>query len=316
MNLHENKDVFLELVQVTAQNANLPEIYVEKDYWVTNALRNLASSKLSQTVVFKGGTSLSKAHKLIERFSEDIDLAVIDLSQSNSQKRNLIKEIECVAAKGLTQIEDDPRMSKASRFRKTVWHYPRVFNGQNFGQASSNLLIEVAAFVEPQPNIVMTLDSMIAEELANLGKNDLIHLYNLESFGINVLAVERTLTEKILFLAKNSYEQDPISKLSVGIRHLYDINKILKQDKFRDFVLAQGFPSLVNECLVQEANCFKEKEWHDLPLGHAPIFENIDEWAPLLEAAYTGEFENMVYGGLPGFSEVVDSIKFIRNYLN
>lgn len=52
MNLHEDQEAFLGLVQATAQNAQLPEIYVEKDYWVTNALRNLASSDLSPFVVF------------------------------------------------------------------------------------------------------------------------------------------------------------------------------------------------------------------------------------------------------------------------
>jgi predicted nucleotidyltransferase component of viral defense system len=315
MNLHEDKDAFLELVQATAQKAKLPEIYVEKDYWVTNVLRNLASSDLSHTVVFKGGTSLSKAHKLVERFSEDIDLAVIDLSQSGNQKRGLLKNIETVAAKGLTQIKDDLRISKRSRIRKTVWRYPRVVNDQNFGQASSNLLIEVAAFVEPQPNMVMTLESIIAEELSNLGRNDLIDLHGLESFEINVLAVERTLTEKILCLAMKSYDQDPISRLSTGIRHLYDINKILKQGKFRDFILGQEFPVLLDACLVQEADCFGKKEWHDHPLGHAPIFAKIDEWAPSLKAAYTGEFEDMVYGDLPGFGGVVDSVKLIRDSL-
>ncbi|NOR65076.1 MAG: hypothetical protein GQ468_03580 [Candidatus Scalindua sp.] len=315
MNLHEDKDAFLELVQATAQKAKLPEIYVEKDYWVTNVLRNLASSDLSHTVVFKGGTSLSKAHKLVERFSEDIDLAVIDLSQSGNQKRGLLKNIETVAAKGLTQIKDDLRISKRSRIRKTVWRYPRVVNDQNFGQASSNLLIEVAAFVEPQPNMVMTLESIIAEELVNLGRNDLIDIHGLESFEINVLAVERTLTEKILFLAMKSYDQDPISRLSTGIRHLYDINKILKQGKFRDFIFGQEFPVLVDACLVQEADCFGKEEWHDQPLGHAPIFEKIDEWAPSLKTAYTGEFEDMVYGDLPGFGGVVDSVKLIRDSL-
>lgn len=54
----------------------LPEQAVEKDYWVTVMLQLIFDSELSKDIIFKGGTSLSKNGKLIERFSEDIDLAV------------------------------------------------------------------------------------------------------------------------------------------------------------------------------------------------------------------------------------------------
>ena len=54
----------------------LPEQAVEKDYWVTVMLQLIFDSELSEHIIFKGGTSLSKNGNLIERFSEDIDLAV------------------------------------------------------------------------------------------------------------------------------------------------------------------------------------------------------------------------------------------------
>ena len=54
----------------------LPEQAVEKDYWVTVVLQLLFDSELSGSIIFKGGTSLSKCGGLIDRFSEDIDLAV------------------------------------------------------------------------------------------------------------------------------------------------------------------------------------------------------------------------------------------------
>ena len=193
MNLHEDKEVFLDLVQATAQRAQLPEVYIEKDYWVTTVLKNISESELADSLVFKGGTSLSKAHKIVERFSEDIDLAIIDLSISGNQKRRLLKEIEEVATKGLSVVKDDDRTSKASQFRKTVWQYPRQIVGQDFGQASKNLLIEVNAFVEPEPHCQMALESIISEELSRSGKTEFIEHYSLEPFGLNVLALERTL---------------------------------------------------------------------------------------------------------------------------
>lgn len=144
----------------------------------------------------------------------------------------------------------------------------------------------------------------------------LIEQYNLQAFELNVLAVERTLAEKILFLVKKSHEEDPVSKLSTGIRHLYDINKILKQDRLRNIVCTPEFPRLIEECVAQEASCFEKKEWHDLPLKCAPIFENFNKWAPSLERAYYGEFKNLVCGDLPEFSQVKNSIKFIHDSLN
>lgn len=58
MNLHENSQVFTELVIATADSFKIPEVYVEKDYWVTRALMQLSQSEYVEQVVFKGGTSL------------------------------------------------------------------------------------------------------------------------------------------------------------------------------------------------------------------------------------------------------------------
>ena len=64
---------FRDLLRAAAEALNLPIWIVEKDYYVTRALRAL-SEQIGDQFLFKGGTSLSKAWKLIERFSEDIDL--------------------------------------------------------------------------------------------------------------------------------------------------------------------------------------------------------------------------------------------------
>ena len=66
---------FPELVEAAAGDLGIPAAIVEKDYYVTEALRPIAAS-FGDQVLFKGGTSLSKGWKLIDRFSEDIDLYV------------------------------------------------------------------------------------------------------------------------------------------------------------------------------------------------------------------------------------------------
>lgn len=89
MRLHEFPDTFLELIQATAAHIRIPAAHVEKDYWVTRVLKRLHESDYSEAV-FKGGTSLSTVHRLIERFSEDIDLALkTDEGLSESRRRAL-----------------------------------------------------------------------------------------------------------------------------------------------------------------------------------------------------------------------------------
>lgn len=88
MNLHTNKELFTQAITATAQQMKIPEIYIEKDYWVTLALKTIFQSELTTDAVFKGGTALSKCYHIIERFSEDIDLCVLNLLV-NKYKNNI-----------------------------------------------------------------------------------------------------------------------------------------------------------------------------------------------------------------------------------
>jgi predicted nucleotidyltransferase component of viral defense system len=101
MRLHEDTAVFSELIQTTAEAMGLPQVYIEKDYWVTKALKHLSESAHINEVVFKGGTSLSKAYRLIDRFSEDIDLAVFTGNRSDSARKAFLKNIETTVSSGL-----------------------------------------------------------------------------------------------------------------------------------------------------------------------------------------------------------------------
>src|SRR5580658_8377651 len=73
MAAHQRADLFRE----TAERMDIPEAVVEKDFWVCWVLKQIFSIEaLSSRLLFKGGTSLSKIFHAINRFSEDIDLAV------------------------------------------------------------------------------------------------------------------------------------------------------------------------------------------------------------------------------------------------
>ena len=69
MKLHENKNLFRQAVQFTADQMKIPTNYIEKDYWVTYALFTIFNNEIGKDAVFKGGTALSKCYNMIERFS-------------------------------------------------------------------------------------------------------------------------------------------------------------------------------------------------------------------------------------------------------
>ena len=91
MYLHDDKEIFKEIIEQVAAETGRTEIIIEKDYYVTMLLKNLAN-KLSN-VVFKGGTSLSKGYKIINRFSEDIDITFDEhLGEARRKKLKYIKK--------------------------------------------------------------------------------------------------------------------------------------------------------------------------------------------------------------------------------
>lgn len=83
--LHENKEEFTNAVNLASEYFHILPIIAEKDYYVTLILREL--SERQNFIVFKGGTSLSKCHKVIKRFSEDIDITIDSKLTSGQMKK-------------------------------------------------------------------------------------------------------------------------------------------------------------------------------------------------------------------------------------
>ena len=121
MNLHENKEDFTEAVQAVSRGLNISPALVEKDYYVTLVLKRL-NEELSG-LIFKGGTSLSKCHKAINRFSEDIDLTLdsehlkirLRKTQEGKFEKSGLRTSEDIWAKRL-------RCRCGYHMRKDVWH--------------------------------------------------------------------------------------------------------------------------------------------------------------------------------------------------
>lgn len=93
MNLHHDIKLFSDTLRATSQHLDIKLGFVEKDYWITLVLSRLATSKYVSESVFKGGTSLSKGFNLIERFSEDVDIAIISDMLKQAMKSKLLSAL-------------------------------------------------------------------------------------------------------------------------------------------------------------------------------------------------------------------------------
>ncbi len=188
MNLHQNTSDFKELIRLTSEYLNINQAFIEKDYWVTFVLRKLSNSQYKDNFIFKGGTSLSKAYKIIERFSEDVDLAVIVMEGlSNNQLKKLIDSASKELTKDLEEIYFEGFTSKHSRFRKTAHKYPIITESKYYGDILTNLVLEINSFAQPHPNQMMEIESYITTFLKSVGQDDLILKHGLDPFQIRVL---------------------------------------------------------------------------------------------------------------------------------
>lgn len=313
MNLHKDKSEFKDAIIATSQNLEIREVYIEKDYWVTYALKQLANSKYKDIAIFKGGTSLSKALNLIERFSEDIDLALmIPDGTSGNQVKKLIGEIQKTAAGDIPEIQIDGITSKGSKFRKTVHQYDRVVEGSNYGQASDKLLIEINSFANPNPHSLKKIQSYIGTYLIDSGRIDLVKIYELEEFEINVLQLERTYTEKILGLIRASYQDYPIEGLKKKIRHIYDLERITRKTEIREFLQSPAFFDKLNEVKKDDSSNHEfSGDWIDEPLMSNTLFRDVEKTWKQLEYAYQNDFAPLVYGKLPNPNEIIETLKTI-----
>lgn len=127
--LHEDREQFLQALRLTYKQTRQMMQIIEKDYYVTVLLKLLAEK--IPFIVFKGGTSLSKCHKVIRRFSEDIDLT-IDVSLSQGQKKKVKKAILDSAEELGMVIENVDEIRSRRDYNRYVVAYDSVLAAFQF----------------------------------------------------------------------------------------------------------------------------------------------------------------------------------------
>ncbi len=313
MNLHENKELFKDAIIATSQLKGIPEIYIEKDYWVTLALYAIFTSYTEKYCIFKGGTALSKCNHMIDRFSEDIDIVLLKQDdESSNQLKNKLKKITKIVETILPEIEINGITNKKGMIRKTGHSYPKIFEGL-FGQIRDNIIVEATWLGSFEPFENGKVNSLIYEMIIETNQHQIAEEYGLKPFEVKVLSPKRTFCEKIMSLVRFSYTSNPIEDLNNKIRHIYDLNQMLKDKSIKRFFDTEEF----NELLVKVANddmlSFKRgNEWLRNHPGQAIIFKESKSVWDKLKTTYFSIFSKLVYGKLPSEIEILETLKIIK----
>jgi hypothetical protein len=317
MNLHLDKDNFEGAIVATANYFEIPEIFIEKDYWVTYALHQLFHSEVKDLIVFKGGTSLSKCYSIIKRFSEDIDLVVIknDVDTGSDLKRRL-KEITTIIDRLILEIvPDHPNTNKKGSVRKIVYSFPKVGLGGKYGEVKNDITLEVSHLGNFEPNVTKPIRTLIADYINSTPNIELITQFGLGDFEVKALAVERTFCEKIISLIRFSYTESPITDLSNKVRHTYDLTLLLRLDSIKDFVNSDSFGIMLLQVAKDDDKAIpNNKEWLYNHPKEALIFSDTLMVWNILKKVYTGTKFNELLIGIekpPHENDVFETLVFL-----
>lgn len=314
MNLHTDLKLFRQAIQYTSDQMQIPAIYVEKDYWVTFALYTIVKAPIGKDTIFKGGTALSKCYKLIERFSEDIDLVVLrNIGETDSKLKSKLKEISNSIINDLPEVDIEGITRKMGMNRKTAHFYNKLFPGQ-YGQVRDILILESSWLGYYEPFSKKSIISFIGETLEKNEQNETVQNYGLKSFEMNVLEPSRTICEKIMSLVRFSYTESPIQDLKNKIRHTYDIHQLLQHPEFKEFVESEEFTEMLIKVANDDVISFRNNNaWLVNHPNESLFFKEIEAlWKSELMEVYTVDFKNLVYGELPKENEVLENLKYLR----
>ena len=317
--LNLSKEDRLTTLNNAYKKIGLPPKSIEKDWWVTMTLRALFQCECAGHIVFKGGTSLSKAWNIIERFSEDIDIAIdrklfgFDGELSKKQINNL-RRMSCSYISGKLKDELDNKLKDAgiSGYSVSVEetgdttkdpqvievHYDSLFNLGSYIQ--EKVLIEIGARSLIEPSKDVQLRSILANTFPDAVFAD-------DYFSIPTVVPQRTFLEKAFLLHEEF--QKPAEKIRVNrmSRHIYDLEKMMDTDFAID---ALNDRELYNTIVAHRSTLTKMKEVDYTThtpdkINFVPPLNVIDLW----KADYESMQKNMIYGKSLPFDELMDRIK-------
>lgn len=320
----EKKEIF----QGVATAQGMTPFAVEKDWWVSRTLEIIFQMEIAKHLVFKGGTSLSKAWKLIHRFSEDIDLAIEreffegyagDISKTKISKLRkeaglyttgtFFEELQAEFKKrGYEDLQfmvintgdsdQDPRVIEI--------YYPNVIQATT-EYIKPRVQIEVSCRSLREPFTVKSFGSLVDEMYAD-------NQFAAPLFEVPTVNPERTFLEK-LFLLHEEFHR-PAEKMRVDrlSRHLYDVYQLSKsgiaEKAFGDKELYETI--VAHRYKFSRVGEVDYNNHNPNTLNPIPIPSIIEEW----KVDYSRMMEDMIYEeNKPSFEDLINNLIALRKQL-
>ena len=296
--LHNDRETFEQVILKVASETGIEPSIIEKDYYVTLFLKRIV--ELQPNIIFKGGTSLSKCYKVINRFSEDIDLNIDTGSKPTEGQRKKLKEniVSIIDEFGFT-LDNADNVRSRRNYNRYIIDYPTVFSSDFLKE---HLIIETAVYIKAYPCERLQATSIIYDYLKQNGYEDLIQKYGLEPFELNVQTASRTLIDKLYALG-DYYLSDAVQEHS---RHIYDIFKL------SDIVsLDSNLKQLVSEVFDERKpheQCRSAKDGIDM---NVLLQEIIDK--DIYKKDYENITEKMLFEDVP-YSTAIKTLQKIVDY--
>lgn len=317
MKLHQNEQLFADVIKTAADILAMPQEFIEKDYWICHILQQLSRHEKSGYAVWKGGTALAKAYGLINRFSSDIDIAVLAASMSQNQQKKFVAKISRDSTLDLEEMEIDGQTVKNNRFRKTYHAYKSVISEHNAALAFLGrfVIVEINTYGNPYPFERRSVKSFITDVFEQRGLTKEIEQYDMSPFELNVLDKRRTMCEKIVSLIRFSFENDAIAGLASKIRHFYDLHFMCKDKECKEYLHGE-FPKNLMELIVHDKAEFDRPPlWKDSDILTSILFTDFDGAWKVLAPKYKSELGELTYGELPKPDEIANTIKPLIEYV-
>lgn len=322
-----SKERRIEILNQATGLTGLPAIALEKDWWVTLCLKASFSLPYSEHIVFKGGTSLSKGWNLIERFSEDIDLAIdrkffgFEGDISKTQIRKLRKQscefISVQFLKGLTQTLTDwgaiaeckllaqPTNDSDKDPQVIEIHYNSVVDTSEY--LPQRVLIEVSSRSLMEPTENREINSILSVNFSNLD-------FANDAFSIPTVLPKRTFLEKIFLLHEEFSQESKKIRIHRLSRHLYDLERLMDTQ--------HGTSALQDKELYNNIVAHREKfnPLSGLDYGnHSP--DRIEIIPPKkvikeYQSDYSEMTKYMIYGEAVRFNDLLNRITELQKRIN
>jgi len=316
------------IFQAIATKTGMTPFAIEKDWWVVQTLSVIFGMKVAHYLVFKGGTSLSKAWKIIERFSEDIDLAIDrarfglgsdDLTPKQIDKlRKLTGQFvdneflpllkAGFEAQGFLNLSINLVTGERSdRDRQIMIEYPFVITPP--GYLPPRIQVEFSCRSLMEPATIRSFNTLVDEHYPTA---DFAH----PPINVNTVNAERTFLEKIFLLHEEFHR--PVSRVRSGdrlSRHLYDVVK-LARSPFAEKALADRelYTTIVahrqrfNTIPQVDYNLHQPQTINPLPTTEVMHLWKTDYEKMLLEMIYE---ENPV-----SFDDIISDLTALKSRIN